>query len=262
MKPISFSITTMLSSKDIQKARRMALRKRTATACKSCKSAKSKCNDFRPCARCIRNDDDKSCASSSEINPMRNAQENGSLRHIISGSFDPNFGVGQSCFGRSGAYLSLEEVMEQTNPFNSIKRQRISDLVASTSFMVDRRFAHQQAGLLLNRASMPLLVDLGLGTTVLSANEIQAAHSPVAKCYDRPIQRCTLYPPSPWYATTFTPPTTIPTAFSSSTFAVPSNLLAPPLSFGFGLAGSPSPSSAPDLARLQCELRLAGMLHH
>ena len=41
-----------LSSKEIQKARRIAKRTRAAVACARCKSAKSKCNDFRPCKPC------------------------------------------------------------------------------------------------------------------------------------------------------------------------------------------------------------------
>lgn len=34
------------------KARRLATRKRAASACKPCKSKKSKCSDYRPCAQC------------------------------------------------------------------------------------------------------------------------------------------------------------------------------------------------------------------
>ena len=38
----------------ILRARRMAQRSRSAAACLPCKANKSKCNDFRPCARCKR----------------------------------------------------------------------------------------------------------------------------------------------------------------------------------------------------------------
>jgi hypothetical protein len=41
-----------VSSIDIQKARRNALRTRASAACASCKTAKMKCSDFRPCKRC------------------------------------------------------------------------------------------------------------------------------------------------------------------------------------------------------------------
>ena len=34
-------------------ARRMATRKRSETACMPCKAKKAKCNDYRPCARCL-----------------------------------------------------------------------------------------------------------------------------------------------------------------------------------------------------------------
>ena len=39
-------------SSDIQKARKFAKRRRASIACKSCKGLKSKCSDYRPCARC------------------------------------------------------------------------------------------------------------------------------------------------------------------------------------------------------------------
>ena len=42
-----------VSSKDIQKARRMAKRTRSSIACASCKTAKSKCSDYRPCKHCF-----------------------------------------------------------------------------------------------------------------------------------------------------------------------------------------------------------------
>ena len=42
-----------LFSKQIQKARQMAKRSRTAVACVRCKAAKSKCSDFRPCKQCL-----------------------------------------------------------------------------------------------------------------------------------------------------------------------------------------------------------------
>jgi hypothetical protein len=239
----------MVSSKDIQKARRMALRKRAASACEACKTAKSKCNDFRPCSRCIRNDDE-SCAThvSSE---KRGAQATGSLGplHVISGSSDSGFSV--------GAFLPLEEVREHTNPFNPIKRQRISNLVAPPSFMVDHRFIHPLSGLPLTRTSMPPLVDMGLGTTILATSGMQPA---AVNCFNRPFEQC-VYPPSPWSATTSTPPSTLPRLLSSSTFAGCSNMLSSPFSAEFGLAGNSPASSVTDLTRMQYQLRLAGMLH-
>ena len=42
-----------VSSKQIQKARQMAKRSRTAVACARCKTAKSKCSDYRPCNQCV-----------------------------------------------------------------------------------------------------------------------------------------------------------------------------------------------------------------
>jgi hypothetical protein len=41
-----------ISSKDVQKARQSAKRKRSSVACSPCKAAKTKCSDYRPCQRC------------------------------------------------------------------------------------------------------------------------------------------------------------------------------------------------------------------
>jgi hypothetical protein len=50
-----------VSSDEIQKARRVALRGRSAKACIPCKNARSKCSDFRPCARCTKQSQDFRC---------------------------------------------------------------------------------------------------------------------------------------------------------------------------------------------------------
>ena len=44
-----------VTSHAIQKARRSAQRKKTLTACIPCKTAKVKCQDYRPCSRCKQN---------------------------------------------------------------------------------------------------------------------------------------------------------------------------------------------------------------
>ena len=44
----------VVSSRDMQRARKMAQRSRTLSACEACKTAKTRCNDFRPCCRCRR----------------------------------------------------------------------------------------------------------------------------------------------------------------------------------------------------------------
>jgi hypothetical protein len=41
-----------ISTKDLQKARRNAERKRTSVACARCKAGKTKCSDYRPCKKC------------------------------------------------------------------------------------------------------------------------------------------------------------------------------------------------------------------
>ena len=44
----------LVSAQDLRKARRMASRSRALAACSACSSLKRKCNDFRPCSRCLR----------------------------------------------------------------------------------------------------------------------------------------------------------------------------------------------------------------
>ena len=44
----------MVSSKDLLRARRIAMRTRAASACKTCRALKTRCNDYRPCKRCKR----------------------------------------------------------------------------------------------------------------------------------------------------------------------------------------------------------------
>ena len=50
-----------VSSDEIQKARRVALRGRSAKACTPCKDAKAKCSDYRPCGRCTRQNQEALC---------------------------------------------------------------------------------------------------------------------------------------------------------------------------------------------------------
>mmetsp|Transcript_42450 Transcript_42450/g.88785 ORF Transcript_42450/g.88785 Transcript_42450/m.88785 type:complete len:315 (-) Transcript_42450:249-1193(-) len=45
-------MTIGISTKDLQKARRNAERKRTSVACARCKVGKTKCSDYRPCKNC------------------------------------------------------------------------------------------------------------------------------------------------------------------------------------------------------------------
>ena len=55
------AIMSFVSSDAIQKARRFALRGRSAVACIPCKDAKTKCNDYRPCSRCKKLSQEKLC---------------------------------------------------------------------------------------------------------------------------------------------------------------------------------------------------------
>jgi hypothetical protein len=49
------------SSQDINHARRVALRTRSSVACNQCRAAKARCNDYRPCGRCIQNGEADAC---------------------------------------------------------------------------------------------------------------------------------------------------------------------------------------------------------
>jgi len=46
-------ISLMQMDHILTRARRMATRKRAAKACLRCKDGKAKCNDYRPCSRCL-----------------------------------------------------------------------------------------------------------------------------------------------------------------------------------------------------------------
>ena len=59
-----------VSSKQIQKARQMAKRSRTAVACVRCKAAKSKCSDYRPCKQCVNSN--SCCTEASESKSASN----------------------------------------------------------------------------------------------------------------------------------------------------------------------------------------------
>jgi hypothetical protein len=58
----SSNYTSGVSTKDLQKARRHAKRKRVSVACTRCKSAKTKCSDYRPCSQCKKSFLADSCA--------------------------------------------------------------------------------------------------------------------------------------------------------------------------------------------------------
>jgi hypothetical protein len=55
----------MVSTKDLQKARQNAKRKRTFVACARCKRTKTKCSDYRPCNKCKKSGAD--CTNSDDV---------------------------------------------------------------------------------------------------------------------------------------------------------------------------------------------------
>jgi hypothetical protein len=50
--PMATKTIYSISTKDLQKARRNAERKRASVACAYCKTGKTKCSDYRPCKKC------------------------------------------------------------------------------------------------------------------------------------------------------------------------------------------------------------------
>ncbi len=52
----------LVSAQDLRKARRMASRSRALAACSACAVLKRKCNDYRPCSRCLRQGTGDQCA--------------------------------------------------------------------------------------------------------------------------------------------------------------------------------------------------------
>ena len=54
----------------LMKARRMATRRRAEAACIPCKIRKSRCNDYRPCARCTHSGR-RDCVDGAELDPVR-----------------------------------------------------------------------------------------------------------------------------------------------------------------------------------------------
>ena len=71
-----------VSSKDIQKARRSAKRKRAAVACSRCKAGKIKCSEYRPCKQCVILKVAHSC---SNTNAGAKTSPSGETRRIDSG---------------------------------------------------------------------------------------------------------------------------------------------------------------------------------
>jgi hypothetical protein len=62
-----------ISSKDVQKARQSAKRKRTSVACSPCKAAKTKCSDYRPCQRCTKSGAEAGCVDDNEMSAKSRA---------------------------------------------------------------------------------------------------------------------------------------------------------------------------------------------
>jgi hypothetical protein len=52
---------SLVSAQDLRKARRMASRSRALAACHACSLLKRKCNDYRPCSRCLRQGEGDRC---------------------------------------------------------------------------------------------------------------------------------------------------------------------------------------------------------
>ena len=67
-----------VSSKEIQKARRIAKRTRSAIACVRCKVSKVKCNDYRPCKHCT---ESVNLCQDATVNSFSGSEDMGNAQH-------------------------------------------------------------------------------------------------------------------------------------------------------------------------------------
>ena len=104
-----------VSSKQIQKARQMAKRCRTAVACVRCKTAKSKCSDYRPCKQCVNSN--SRCTEASEWKSASNS--------ILPQSGEPDkiekapFCVKANLYDKVPSYFDTAASYGEANPHTS-----------------------------------------------------------------------------------------------------------------------------------------------
>lgn len=119
-------------AKEIQKARRMAKRNRSAVACVRCKAAKSKCSDFRPC---------KSCVAAKHVCDTGATSANAKEKTITlsSGEYEKRDITGlsfvepeQEMAGRSVSRLSIECEHRIRPALNASNPQTMSPFISST----------------------------------------------------------------------------------------------------------------------------------
>jgi hypothetical protein len=74
------SPASSISYKDLLRARNSAKRMRAHNACAFCKSRKAKCNDYRPCKRCVNTKHAQSCIESSKTKTCISGHYDGQLQ--------------------------------------------------------------------------------------------------------------------------------------------------------------------------------------
>ncbi len=71
VKTLSVALQVAPTSLEIRKARRLANRTRSSIACFSCRKSRTKCNEFRPCARCQKIGLTESCAVNDQVRKIQ-----------------------------------------------------------------------------------------------------------------------------------------------------------------------------------------------
>jgi hypothetical protein len=100
----------------LSRARRMAKRTRTETACRPCKAKKMRCNDSLPCARCVESDTRDQCVRGGDgrKKPLR---ESDSRNKLVKDSDSRDKLVqGQACHEAESRVTALELSFPELSP--------------------------------------------------------------------------------------------------------------------------------------------------
>jgi hypothetical protein len=112
-------MTSGISTKDLQKARRNAVRKRASVACARCKAGKMKCSDYRPCKKCKDSDLAGNCAVQTA-----NSRHDTSTIVLPITSLAPGFLTSRHYFPGPSRFESETQYTRDTHPPPSAPLQR------------------------------------------------------------------------------------------------------------------------------------------
>ena len=74
-----FGMTAQHNAPTLRMTKRLTLRKRVASACSHCKKSRMRCDDLRPCKRCIRSAKESSCVDSNDASRNKDSDANNSI---------------------------------------------------------------------------------------------------------------------------------------------------------------------------------------